>query len=55
MTDNNCIKVNSPHVQYSDEFITAEYEYSSTIVNEINGTYIVSIYSILDRQSSIIC
>ncbi|GLH16676.1 Inositol-3-phosphate synthase [Gryllus bimaculatus] len=34
------VKVNSPNVTYSDEYIEAIYDYQTTRVEEVNGTYL---------------
>ncbi|KAK7861720.1 hypothetical protein R5R35_014578 [Gryllus longicercus] len=36
------VKVNSPNVTYSDEYIEATYDYQTTRVEEVNGTYLAT-------------
>lgn len=40
-TTNTTIKVNSPNVKYTDEFITVDYDYATTNVGRFNDTILV--------------
>lgn len=41
MASNNQIKVNSPNVKYSDEYISVDYEYTTTNVGNLDGKIVV--------------
>ena len=42
MSANNNIKIISPHIKYTDDFIDVNYNYSSTNVKKQNGNIYVS-------------
>lgn len=50
------VRVNSPTVRYSEDFIEAEYEYWTTSVTESDenddNTYTVRICTFIDRSSN---